>query len=82
MLDWNSKTHCMGPGYLPPVTVYCKNTEYWDRQALENIVDPDQMLQNAASDQGLQCLHQAICLTHQYVVEQTFINYRTSMVRS
>ena len=28
----------------------------WDRQALANSVDPDQMPQNAASDQGLHCL--------------------------
>ena len=27
-----------------------------DRQTLANSVDPDQMLQNAASDQGLLCL--------------------------
>ena len=25
---------------------------------LANIVDPDQMLQNAVSDQGLHCLHE------------------------
>ena len=35
---------------------YLNNPKYWDRQAWANSVDPDQMLQNAASDQGLQCL--------------------------
>ena len=29
---------------------------YWDRHARANSVDPDQMPQNAASDQGLHCL--------------------------
>ena len=31
-------------------------TKYWDRQALANNVDPDQMPLEAASDQGLHCL--------------------------
>ena len=35
---------------------YCNNPKYWDRQAWANSVDPDQMPQNVASDQGLQCL--------------------------
>ena len=35
---------------------YHNNPKYWDRQAWANSVDPDQMLQNAASDQGLHCL--------------------------
>ena len=30
--------------------------KYQDRQPCANSVDPDQMLQNAASDQGLHCL--------------------------
>ena len=30
--------------------------KYSDRLALGNSADPDQMLQNAASDQGLHCL--------------------------
>ena len=34
-------------------TVYRNNPKYWDRQVLANSVDPDQMPQNAASDQGL-----------------------------
>ena len=29
---------------------------YRDRKAFANSVDPDQMLQNAVSDQGLHCL--------------------------
>ena len=35
---------------------YYNNPKYWDRHAWTNSVDPDQMLQNAASDQGLHCL--------------------------
>ena len=30
--------------------------KYWDRQARENSVDPDQTPHNAASDLGLHCL--------------------------
>ena len=30
--------------------------KFWNRLAIANIVDPDQMPQNAASDQGLHCL--------------------------
>ena len=33
-----------------------KKPKYWDRQAWANSVDPDQMPQNVASDQGLHCL--------------------------
>ena len=32
------------------------NPKYWEIQAWENCVDPEQMLPNAASDQGLLCL--------------------------
>ena len=32
------------------------NPKYWDRQASANSGDPDQMLQNAGSDQVLHCL--------------------------
>ena len=35
---------------------YHINCMYWDRQAWANSVDPDEMLQNAASHQGLNCL--------------------------
>ena len=35
---------------------YRNNLKYWDRQAWANCVDPDQMPQNAVSDQGLHCL--------------------------
>ena len=34
-------------------SVYCNNPKYWD---CANSVDPDQMPQNVASDQGLHCL--------------------------
>ena len=34
----------------------CNNTKHWDRQAWTNSVDPDQMQQHAASDQGLHYL--------------------------
>ena len=30
--------------------LHTNNPNYWDRQAWANNVDPDQMLQNAASD--------------------------------
>ena len=33
--------------------MYRNNLKYWD---CVNSVDPDQMLQNVASDQGLHCL--------------------------
>ena len=35
---------------------YHNNPKYWDRQAWANSVDPDQMPQNATSDQGLHWL--------------------------
>ena len=35
---------------------YHNKPKYWNRQAQANSVDPDQMLHNAASDQGLHCL--------------------------
>ena len=38
------------------ILIYCNNPKYWDRRAFANSVDPDQMPQNAASDQGLHCL--------------------------
>ena len=34
---------------------YRNNPKYWDRYAFANSVDPDQMLQNATSDQGTVC---------------------------
>ena len=37
-------------------THYSNKPKYWYRQAWAKIVDPDQMSQNAASDQGLHCL--------------------------
>ena len=35
---------------------YCNNPKYWDRKVFANSVDLYQMLQYAASDQGLHCL--------------------------
>ena len=37
-------------------TFYHNNPKYSDRQVWAKSVDPDQMLQNAASDPGLHCL--------------------------
>ena len=44
---------------FPMVSVfmqYHNNPKYWNREAFANSVDPDQMPQNVASDQGLHCL--------------------------
>ena len=38
------------------ILLYHNSPNYWDRQAWANSIVPDQMLQNAASDQGLHCL--------------------------
>ena len=35
---------------------YHNNPKYWDRQTFANSVEPDQMLQNVASNQVLPCL--------------------------
>ena len=60
---------------------YHNNSKYWDRQIVANSTDQDQMLQNAASDQGLHCLtHSAIFQIHQQVVKWTISSFRTSMV--
>ena len=37
--------------------VYRINSKYWNRYAFANNLDPDQMPQNAASDQGLTICH-------------------------
>ena len=42
--------------------------KYLDGQAKENGVDPDQMPQNVASDQGLHCL---VLIKQQQVVKRT-----------
>ena len=44
------------PIILVEKSAYHNNLKYWDRQACANSVDPDQMPQNAASEQGLHCL--------------------------
>ena len=36
---------------------YHNSPKYWDRPAWTNNVDPDQMLQNAASNQGYTTCH-------------------------
>ena len=41
---------------------------YLDRQTLANSIDPDQMLQNAASDLGLYCLQ---------LIQQLFLDKST-----
>ena len=38
------------------VIAFSNNPKYWERNTFANSVDPDQMPQNAASDQGLHCL--------------------------
>ena len=43
---------------------YRNNPKYWDRQAFANSVDPDQIWQNTASDQGY-----TICHTYSNVLE-------------
>ena len=42
---------------ISDLSKYHNNPEYWDRQAWANRVDPDQMPNNTASDQGLHHLH-------------------------
>ena len=63
--------------------MYHKNPMYWDREACTNSADPDQALQNTASDLGLYCLP----LSQQFldalqVVKWTCSKFRISMVRS
>ena len=55
---------------------------YWDSYAFANNLEPDQMPQNVASDQGLHCLPLIHTLDYQQVVKLTISNFRTSMVRS
>ena len=38
------------------LSIYPNDPKYWDKQVWAYSVDPDQMLQNAASDQGRHCL--------------------------
>ena len=59
-LKWNGSILFQGRQlkcFLPSVWQgdYRTYSTYSDRQALANDVDPDQMLQNVASDQGLHC---------------------------
>ena len=66
-----------------PITEYHIYQLYSDRQTWANSVDPDEMLQNAASHQGLHCLP----LIQQFLdttsgSKCTCSNSRTSMVQS
>ena len=45
-----------GEAFLLTHTFNIIFTMCWDRQACANCVDPDQIPQNVASDQGLHCL--------------------------
>ena len=67
-LPYNLGLHCLLRTVWPKTKVYYSNAhmylcwvlhnnpKYWARYVFANSVDPDQMLQNAASDQGLHCL--------------------------
>ena len=55
---------------------YHNNPKHWDRQVCTNSVDPDQKLQNAASNQGLHCLPLVQhYFKHQRVEEKTFFKF-------
>ena len=67
-------------GMLSPLSCYYHiYRKYLERRAWTNSIDPDQMLQNAASDLGLYCLSQ-IKQTHQKAVKWTWSNFWTRMV--
>ena len=53
----NVSTHkvCLH-GEIRKFLISTDNPKYWDRQTRANSIDPDQMLQDAASDHGLYCL--------------------------
>ena len=65
-------------------------SKYWDRPAWENSIDPDQTLQNAASDQGLTLFsipipfppHHKQCYATSTDRKMDNFNFRTSTVRS
>ena len=62
-------------------TIFTQN--YLGGQAWANSVDPDQMLQNAASDQGLHYLPLIQHFrTHQWPIKLIFSEFRTSMLRT
>ena len=56
MSDYSPALKELGRGVLDIPVCYRNNPKNWDRHARANSVDPDQMLQNAASDQCLHCL--------------------------
>ena len=49
LLAYTGFIFCMWRGYY-------NNLKFWGRQARGKSVDPDQMMQNEESDQGLHCL--------------------------
>ena len=49
----------------------CTVITYWDRQTIVKNVDPDQILQNMVSDQGLHCDTNSNILDTSTVVEWT-----------
>ena len=52
--EWHQSSYIFLFLYLVCLSdYYCNNPSYWDRQAWASSVDPEQMLQNVASDQGL-----------------------------
>ena len=56
--------------------LYLPKVPYSDKQALANSVDPDQMPQNAESDQGLHCfpvIQQVFA--HRQVVRRTYSEF-------
>ena len=53
---------------------------YWDRQARENNIDPDEMPQNGTSHQGLHCLP----LIQQFldaILDSELFKFKNKMVR-
>ena len=63
-------------------TVINLSIGHWDRQAQANCVDPDQMPQNAASDQGLHCLPLIqYFMPHQQIVNGLGYKFRKDMLR-
>ena len=60
---------------------YHNNPKYWDRQAWANSVNPDQMLQNRASDQDLYCLPLIQLILDISPGSQIWLTFK-SMVRS
>ena len=60
------------------INEYQISPKYTDSQVRANSVDPDQMPQNVASDQGLHCL---LCI-QQFSVKLTCWKFLTSIIRT